>query len=173
MREPTKKRMTSKARKRSGRSPPKIEEPSVSGEALGLVVDRIGTVGITDHGDEFGMELTFVSGEQAVLMFPQKYFQALMSALMAAGAAAYSAQIARLGSEENVLISAGPRPFTPSDFELGRGRDTQGKDAFVIRLKKDRLPVVDFALTFPEAKRLADEITHELAKGRAPPKAVH
>lgn len=139
---------------------------------LGLMVDHIGTVGITEHGEKFGMELTFVSGERAVVMFPHASFQKLMAALMAAGAAAYTAQIARLGSEENVLISGGPEPFAPNEFEFGRGRDLAGADMILIRFKKDRLPVVDIALPFAVSEVFAVEMLAELAKGRSAPKSV-
>lgn len=134
---------------------------------MGLFVERVGVVGITEEGDYLGMELQFVSGERATVMFPQSMFQKLMAALMAAGAAAHDERVKRHGSEANMLTFAGAEPFSPSDFEFGRGRTAEGLDVLMTRLKKDRLPVVDFGLPFEKAEQLAREMLRELAKGPA------
>ncbi|OYX36721.1 MAG: hypothetical protein B7Y99_00155 [Caulobacterales bacterium 32-69-10] len=136
------------------------------------MVEKIGTVGITEHGEHFGMELMFVSGERAAVMFPHDMFQRLLAVLMGAGAAAYSAQIARLGSEERVLVNSGSEAFRPTDFEFGRGRDLAGANILLMRFKKDRLPVFDIALPFDVAGTFAQELLAELAKDGSKPKTL-
>jgi hypothetical protein len=143
-----------------------------SEEALALLVERIGVVGTTEHGEHIGLQLTFSSEEQATVLFPHAMLRKLMAALAAAGSAAYDAQVSRLGSEANVLLADSPEPILPTDFELGRGKALDGRDMLLMRLKKDSLPIVDAAFSYAEARRLAAEILVELLKGPAPPKSI-
>ncbi len=141
-------------------------------ENLALLVERIGTVGITEHGEHVGMELQFISGERATVLFPQPLFTRLMAALMAAGTAAHKAQLARLGSEAKVFMHVGAEPFAPTGYTFGRGRTLAGADVLLMTLEKDASPVIDVALGFETAERFAQEMLHELAKGKTAPKIV-
>ncbi len=133
----------------------------------GLVVDRIGMVGTTVHGEYVGIETQFEGGAIRTILIPFGLFQKLMIGLMAAGAAAHGEQVARLGSDQAVLAHNGFAAFLPTGFDLGRGWAPDGSDRVLLRFKQENLPVIDIMLDFAHAERLAEDLAAEAAKGPA------
>lgn len=147
--------------------------PKAVPQNLALMVDSIGVVGTTEHGEHVGMELKFESGENATVLFPTAYYQKLMSALMAAGAAAHSQRLAWLGSQQAVLDYTGVEPFAPTDWAFGRAKMRDGIDVLTVRLMKDSLPVVDAALALDAAEKFSAELAAELEKGPPVARQMH
>lgn len=75
-------------RQKARRAGPKAQAKTNPPERLHLMMESIGVVGITEHGEHVGMELRFGTGESATVLFPTPYYQKLMAALMSADAAA-------------------------------------------------------------------------------------
>jgi len=157
------------AKRTASKKQTKLEVP----ERLHLIVDRIGVVGITEHGEHVGMELHFGTGESATVLFPTPFYQKLMAALMSAGAAAQKERLAWLGSQQAVLDYTGAEPFAPTDWAFGRAKARDGTDVLMMRLLKDELPVVDVALALDAAERYSLELAAELLKGPPTARPVH
>lgn len=150
-------------------APRPLGGPRVVPAASALVVEGIGVVGATEHGEHVGLELAIEGGGRTTVLFPVILFQKLMAGLMAAGGAAQAAQVARLGSRQAALDHVGAQPFAPDDWGFGRARTRDGVEVLVMRLIKGGTPVFDVALPMPDAAAFADQLQSELSKG--PPAA--
>ena len=131
----------------------------------GLVVDRIGMVGTTVHGEHIGIEMQFEGGAVRTVLIPFGLYQKLMLGMMAAGAAAHGDQVGRLGSDQNVLAHNGFAAFLPTGFDLGRGWAPNGADKVLMRFKQESLPVIDIMLDYDHAAQLGADLAAEARKG--------
>ena len=136
--------------------------------AEGVLVRRIGTVGATEGGNHIGIEFETDTDKLLVLLIPVGFFQKFMLGLMTAGGIAHKEQLARLGSERNVLDVAGFSSFHPTRFEVIRGRVVSGDDVVLIRLKKGGIPVIDVTASIPDAEQLAIAMLNTVAEGPKP-----
>lgn len=160
---------------RSALNPPDAPQPTppdaADAQPIAIFAEGIGVVGSTEHGDHVGMELLLGGGEKVSVLFPSRDFQKLMAALMAAGRAAHTQQVAWLGSAAAALTHQGAEPFVPTDWEFGRAQTRDGVDVVLVRLTKDQAPIIDAALTLDAADRFAREL-RETLDGEAPTRAV-
>lgn len=145
--------------------PPPGRGPRVVPADSALMVEGIGVVGATEHGEHVGLELAIEGGERTTVLFPVILFQKLMAGLMAAGGAAQAAQVARLGSRQAALDHVGAQPFAPDDWGFGRARTRDGVVVLVMRLIKDGTPVFDVALPMLEAAAFTNQMQSEVSKG--------
>lgn len=127
-----------------------------------VMVEAVGIVGATADGEHFGVELRLGEGRSATLLFPSSLFPPLMAGLSAAGAAAQSALVARLGSDQAALDLVGARPIVPTGWSVGRARTRDGAERLLIRLDVGGAPVVDAAFSLAEAEALASEMLEAL-----------
>ena len=133
----------------------------------GLVVERIGMVGTTVHGEHVGIETQLEGGAVVTILIPFGLYQKLMLGLMAAGAAAQEEQLTRLGSDQNVLAHNGFAAFLSTACDLGRGWAPDGSDKVLLRFKQQSLAVIDIMLGFDHAERLSADLAAEARKGPA------
>jgi hypothetical protein len=127
-----------------------------------VMVEAVGVVGATADGEHFGVELRLGEGRSATLLFPSALFPPLMAGLSAAGAAAQSALVARLGSEQAALDHVGARPIVPTGWGVARARTRDGAERLLIRLDVAGAPVVDAAFSLGEAEALASDMLRAL-----------
>lgn len=137
-------------------------------QTTGWMVENITKAGSSENGEFVRLTLVLKGGREITLFFPFKFFSGLMTALFAAGTNAHEDQLKAKGSEQNLLTMLGTVVFEPNGYSLGRGKNLQGDDALVIRLKKDGLPLVDVGFQFEGARQIAKEMLQEIEKGPAP-----
>ncbi|HJU12786.1 MAG TPA: hypothetical protein VJ728_18025 [Candidatus Binataceae bacterium] len=129
-----------------------------------IVIRRIMMLGATEHGEHVGLEIETDSNQNCVLLVPFGLFQKLLLGLMTAGGVARREQLARHGSDSNVLSVAGFSAFHPTGYDVTRGMLANGKDVVLLRLKKGDLPIIDVTAAVGDAKRMAHDILTEVAK---------
>src|SRR5262245_24074495 len=118
-------------------------------ETADLFIDEISTFGATENGEQVRMTFVLKGGSERPIFVPLGLFPGLTASLMAAG----RIQLGRLGSEDALLNAFPVAPFRPTGYLPARGRDeSTGEDVVLLRLKKDRVPVLDLVFGFPQAK---------------------
>lgn len=131
----------------------------------GVLVEKIGMIGSTEHGEHIAIEIKSDRGQEAYLLFPFGLFQQLLLGLTAAGAKAYNEQLDRLKTGQNVIDYAGINGMRPTDYRLGRGVTTEGDDILLMRLCINRAPMWDVMMGFEQATEFATAILRELREG--------
>lgn len=139
-------------------------------ETTGILIDGISKIGAAENGDFIRMTFTVNDGGDHTIFLPIALFQGVMASLFAAGSIAYREKLRQFGSEENLLNALGVTPFVPTDFEPARGKDHgTGADVVLLRLKKDRIPMVDLVFDFQGAREVGEALIEEADKGPLPP----
>jgi hypothetical protein len=139
----------------------------------GLVVSRILTVGATERGEHVGLEFETGADQNFVVLVPFGLFQKLTLSLLTAGGIARREQVARLGSDGNVLSVAGFSAFRPTGCDLVRGQLTNGEEVVLLRLKKDSLAVIDVAMSVDDAGKMATDILAKIVNRTTQPRSVN
>jgi hypothetical protein len=133
--------------------------------------------------DEVLTEVTDTNGGQLLVLnasvrnigpvrigLPTSEAQKLFTVLLAGASRAYGKQAAAAGGEENLLNLQGLAAFRPTDFELGQASSPQ-EHLVLLRLKQNRMPMIDVVLDFPSAGQLASALLEHADKGPGEPAA--
>ena len=142
-------------------------------EKDGVVVEKLGMIGSTEHGEHLAVEVKTDRGQEAYILFPYGLFQQLMLGLSAAGIKAYNEQLARLKTDQAIIDFAGIAGIRPTDYRLGRGVDEAGNDILLMRLCINGVPLWDVMMGPEQATEFATAILRQVREGPEKPRPAN
>ena len=137
---------------------------------LELRIADVTQVGTAENGNQILLGGTTPDGGSYRITIPSAIYQGVLASMFAAASMSFQEQLRRLGSEEAVLDAFGVAEFNPTGCKIFLGRDDSvDSDVILLRLEKDRAPIVNVVWSPQEAERVGNALLASVERGPLPP----